>query len=352
MISRPTQLKHPLQAIESIARDCDAAEVRLPPFDQRRPLGPGGSDLEIREVLTESDNRSTLTHHSSSLTPTSSHCVSHALPSISDQPDSTDDLSLASINIEANGEQLSTSNDLKETYNLTSKPEDDLIKDRTSLHKLTNGLRTSPKNRLASNLQSRAREDHCIQDTSAVRRRPKQEAAKQQKQQKGQAHQRTPRVCHLKGCTNPTTPPFTLRQIKPVTDTPPSGVGKPAIRLPQRLPTMSDPLQPNEHPNSTNGTSSSHRRGDYASLRGLHRGANNVPYHPYPASGYNDHSQAEWSTWQELGIKISNLPASTTTRDLWRCFSGQGNIIKIELYENQRGQRDGKASVRFRYACF
>ena len=79
------------------------------------------------------------------------------------------------------------------------------------------------------------------------------------------------------------------------------------------------------------------------------------PLHPMTRSSYPSHgapavsqpSHQDWTTWQELGIRISGLPRSATTRDLWRCFAGRGNIISIELYEDQRGNRDGKATVRF-----
>ena len=115
---------------------------------------------------------------------------------------------------------------------------------------------------------------------------------------------------------------------------------------------MSNPVHPGE-PSHNN----SRERPVYAqSNNGLNHALSHRVYRPHQSSressSYNHINQAEWTTWQELSIKISDLPASTTTRDLWRCFNGQGNIIKIELYENQRGQRDGKATVRFRSECF
>lgn len=65
---------------------------------------------------------------------------------------------------------------------------------------------------------------------------------------------------------------------------------------------------------------------------------------------FNRGLEDDWTKWVELGLKISGLPPSTTTRDLYRCFSKEGNIVLIELYENTRSEREGTACVRFRYA--
>ncbi len=69
-----------------------------------------------------------------------------------------------------------------------------------------------------------------------------------------------------------------------------------------------------------------------------------------PTFGFGRRVQDDWTKWVELGLKISGLPRSTTTRDLYRCFSKEGNIVLIELYENTRSEREGTACVRFRYA--
>ena len=67
-----------------------------------------------------------------------------------------------------------------------------------------------------------------------------------------------------------------------------------------------------------------------------------------PAFGFSRGHEDDWTKWVELGLKISGLPPSTTTRDLYRCFSKEGNIVLIELYENTRSEREGTACVRFR----
>ena len=74
----------------------------------------------------------------------------------------------------------------------------------------------------------------------------------------------------------------------------------------------------------------------------------NQAYVMRPAFGSNRRVQDDWTKWVELGLKISGLPPSTTTRDLHRCFSKEGNIVFIELYENTRSEREGTACVRFR----
>ena len=57
---------------------------------------------------------------------------------------------------------------------------------------------------------------------------------------------------------------------------------------------------------------------------------------------------ADWSSWQEVRVRIFGLTPNITTSDLWRCFSKQGTVISVELYEDSRGTRDGKGVVRLR----
>ena len=69
------------------------------------------------------------------------------------------------------------------------------------------------------------------------------------------------------------------------------------------------------------------------------------------AGGYRRSNHNDWTQWVELGVKIFDLPPVTTTRDLYKGFSQEGNVVVIQLYENSRGERDGTAVVRFRYVC-
>ena len=56
----------------------------------------------------------------------------------------------------------------------------------------------------------------------------------------------------------------------------------------------------------------------------------------------------DWASWPEVRVKIFGLTADITTSDLWRCFSKEGKLVTIELFEDSRGTRDGKGQVRFR----
>lgn len=58
--------------------------------------------------------------------------------------------------------------------------------------------------------------------------------------------------------------------------------------------------------------------------------------------------QDDWTTWIELGVKVTGLTQKVSTRDLWKAFSNEGSIVTIELYEDSRGNRDGKGLIRFR----
>ena len=74
-------------------------------------------------------------------------------------------------------------------------------------------------------------------------------------------------------------------------------------------------------------------------------------YSSNQAGGYRCSNHNDWTQWVELSVKIFDLPPVTTTRDLYKGFSQEGNVVVIQLYENSRGERDGTAVVRFRYVC-
>ena len=58
--------------------------------------------------------------------------------------------------------------------------------------------------------------------------------------------------------------------------------------------------------------------------------------------------QDDWTTWDEVRVKVYGLTPVITTQDLWQAFSGKGFLFKIELFEDSRGARDGKAQLWFR----
>ena len=58
--------------------------------------------------------------------------------------------------------------------------------------------------------------------------------------------------------------------------------------------------------------------------------------------------QGDWTTWDEVRVKIFGLTPAVTTQDLWRAFNSKGFLFKIEIFEDSRGARDGKAQLWFR----
>ncbi|OBT64469.1 hypothetical protein VE03_05354 [Pseudogymnoascus sp. 23342-1-I1] len=54
-----------------------------------------------------------------------------------------------------------------------------------------------------------------------------------------------------------------------------------------------------------------------------------------------------WQTWSELTVRVSQLPPTVTTWDLFKCFGREGSIAFIELHENSRSVRQGTARIRF-----
>lgn len=57
--------------------------------------------------------------------------------------------------------------------------------------------------------------------------------------------------------------------------------------------------------------------------------------------------QNDWTTWNELSVRLFGLPPNISTRDLWKSLSKEGSIAIIELYEDSRGNRDGRGVIRF-----
>ena len=75
---------------------------------------------------------------------------------------------------------------------------------------------------------------------------------------------------------------------------------------------------------------------------------NEYSHHPNQLHHSVVQRQDHWSQWLELRVKVFGLPAIVTTLTLWQCFSREGSIDAIEIFEDSRGTRDGKASIRFR----
>lgn len=58
--------------------------------------------------------------------------------------------------------------------------------------------------------------------------------------------------------------------------------------------------------------------------------------------------QLSWKEWDELQILVANLPRDITTEELWSCFAREGHVNKIDIKEDSRGLRNGKATVSFK----
>ncbi|OBT73729.1 hypothetical protein VF21_07167 [Pseudogymnoascus sp. 05NY08] len=54
-----------------------------------------------------------------------------------------------------------------------------------------------------------------------------------------------------------------------------------------------------------------------------------------------------WQKWTELTVRVSQLPPTVTTWDLFKRFEREGSIAFIELHENSRGVRQDSARIRF-----
>ena len=78
-----------------------------------------------------------------------------------------------------------------------------------------------------------------------------------------------------------------------------------------------------------------------------HRPNGSFPYQQQPSYSVVRRPDS-WSTWLELRVKVYGLPTTVTTLDLWNAFSQEGSIDAIEIFEDSKGARDGKASVRYR----
>lgn len=72
------------------------------------------------------------------------------------------------------------------------------------------------------------------------------------------------------------------------------------------------------------------------------------PYQQYQQVGAVARRQDDWTTWIELSVRLMGLTPNVSTRDLWKGLSKEGTITIIELYEDPRGNRDGKGVIRFR----
>lgn len=55
----------------------------------------------------------------------------------------------------------------------------------------------------------------------------------------------------------------------------------------------------------------------------------------------------EWSHWPSVSVRLKGLQLSTTTYDIWRSFHTHGELVLIDIFENETGKRDGNARIKF-----
>jgi hypothetical protein len=60
------------------------------------------------------------------------------------------------------------------------------------------------------------------------------------------------------------------------------------------------------------------------------------------------HTRPEWTTWDFVDLFLCNLPPAIRTVDLWNNFSKEGKVDLIDIFVTRGGQKDNKATVRFR----
>lgn len=130
-----------------------------------------------------------------------------------------------------------------------------------------------------------------------------------------------------------------------------------AVRTPSQPPVYHClPPKPSQHRPQSNAnmnglynSSSSFGRANTSSSR---PSLQKYPLQPsllYQQNGAVARRPDDWTTWNELRIKVYGLSPNVSTRDLWKAFSKEGSIAAIEIFEDSNGNREGKATIRFRY---
>lgn len=312
------------ESIDATATTQTVAEVRLPVVDERL----SGKDANEAELLPPDSNQ----HSSSSQPSSSSSTPLQASPAISipsDQPDLPGNISLPSTELIPN-------------HINSSSPEAAHTKDGP-LH-----IEAHREVRLFSEAPSprrRKREANRNEGLKLARQRYQQEkAARQQQTQKFQGCNKSSKARHRED-----VPPvaLTLRQSRPASsiETPPFPRHKPMVRLSGQPSVISHSMQSSARGGNARGSAM-----PFASGSGNYQRPTSRPFNaqPYPSKCTSRYNAPAWTSWQELTVRIHGLPATATTRDIYRCFSKQGKIVQIELFENTRGERDGNAIVKFR----
>ncbi|OOF98623.1 hypothetical protein ASPCADRAFT_512858 [Aspergillus carbonarius ITEM 5010] len=57
---------------------------------------------------------------------------------------------------------------------------------------------------------------------------------------------------------------------------------------------------------------------------------------------------APWRLWENVAIKITNLPLEANSHTIWTAFKNEGKIFSIDLFEDHHGHRTPKGKIRFK----
>lgn len=281
------------ESLETSSLFRPTSEVRLPIEDHRRP----GTSVQASDHSTS--------HSPRSISATSSLPASPILLSSSDQIDHREQVPFAPLDNKVTDRRRNTSTpDNKRDGTLTVKPDKN-----TSSPELRNDLKVSIGADTAHRLQRSSRKDPADQGMEAARRRFLEDKSK-----------RLLEVQRAEGAQK-------LHQNSP-------------------LPRKPGPKNPRQ-PSAMSGYIPPHSRSLGRSGRSTTRPTNSMPYYPNMANA--NFRTNDWRMWQDVGVKVFDIPVTTTTRDLYLSFSKEGTIIAIDLYEDTRGQREGKACVKFRF---
>lgn len=76
---------------------------------------------------------------------------------------------------------------------------------------------------------------------------------------------------------------------------------------------------------------------------------------PSRQTNYQDRSILKradgWQSWVELSVRVYQLPANISTKELYKQFISEGSITTIDIFEDVRGLQQGSARIRFKYVA-
>ena len=319
------QMGHPLE-YENVK-----AEVHLPVSDERQPVKHGASDMTIAAAASDSDKGSSFTSpFSSSSSSSSSFQYPHSTPLVS------------SVDRDQAVEGSLSDRVLKSSHFDGGSPYHGINEARLRYQQASVAFHANSSNSVGARSSSASMDS--VPRGSFARKAGPQPLIKLPQQSKNTPYRMEPSNTHSSASfisqSIPHTPQFASPEGTAIVTPIPSSLNNPNYTFGN-----ASPLSPDDahHTFKAPALDSS---SNYKHSRS--RPPHNQNHVKRPAFGFNRKVQDDWTKWVELGLKISGLPPSTTTRDLYRCFSKEGNVVLIELYENTRSEREGTACVRFR----